>query len=122
MNENFEKWCKINGELSAARDEAEKIIKQYARDEVSSGLINCYNDLEQAVGVFTAVQEHDVRLAIARMATDISGNIFSLNELLESHGGNTSPDASFRYVKKGVDAALEEEFGNLHELWKVVNT
>lgn len=122
MNENFEHWCKINGELSAARDEAEKVIKQYTRDEVSDALINCFNDLEQAVGPFTSKQEHDVRLSVARMATGISGNIFSLIELLESHGGNTSQDAAFRYVKKGADAALDEEFGNLHELWKTVNT
>lgn len=122
MNENFERWCKINGELSAAREEAEKTIKQYARDEVSDALINCFNDLERVVGPFTPAQEHDVRLSVARMATGIAGNTFSLIELLESHGGNTSQDAAFRYVKKGTDEALNEEFGNLHELWKTVNT
>lgn len=122
MNENFSSWCEVNGQLSEARDHAEKVIEKYAHDEIEETLRTGFDDLTRNLPALTDTQVHDVRLALGRVVTSVAGNIFSLTELLESHGGNVSQDASFRYVKKGVDLALDEEFGRIHELWKKVNT
>lgn len=121
-NENIIKWCKINGELSEAREHAEKVIVQYARDETTATLAYGYKDIVRAIGELTPEKEYDVRLALTRVVGRIAGDFHSLQHILESHGGNTSKDAAINKVKKGVDEALSNEICDLLELWKTVNT
>lgn len=120
--DNFSEWCKVNGELSEARLHAEEVIVDYGRNLLSDALINSYNGIVSTFGELTPKQEYEVRANLAQFTKLHTGNIFSMIEILESHGGNVSPTAAFRVVKKGNELALDEEFGCINELWKSINT
>ncbi|ARV77001.1 hypothetical protein PHABIO_370 [Pseudomonas phage Phabio] len=101
----FDQWIKVNAELSLAREDAEKVIKEVTVSAVTQAMETCFESiLPHAKDV--PHTEYHLRKAINILADTITQETMSFTTLLEIHNGVRGEFAPSAIVVQGCREAI----------------